>query len=229
MKKSIVVLVSLMFSLSNALAQIIDFKPVKFGIEVFGTSGSYLVKQTNYDASLWKPGAGFGLNLWILPKKRVNIFLQAGYEYQQGAFSYNPEDVLKKQTDSLKAAYIANPTVNPTVPEKINVLEKSQFVFFHPAVRLNLVNKIFKFYVMAGAKLNYTLGVTTDYDVKQNELKTKANLNTSDFTVDPSARFGFTFIKTIDLSFSYTQKINTSNTSRPIDKALLGTHLAIYF
>jgi hypothetical protein len=229
MKNSIFVLLFLMLSLSNAFAQIPDFKPVKFGIEIFGTAGSYLLKQTNYNASFWQPGAGVGLNLWISPKKRFNMFLQAGYEYQQGAFSYNPEDVLKKQTDSLKAAYIANPTLNSEVPKKVNVLEKSQLVFFHPAVRLNLVNRVFKFYIMVGAKLNYTLGVTTDYDVKQNELKTKANLNPSDFTVDPSARFGFTFIKTIDLSFSYTQKINTSNTSRSIDKALIGTHLAIYF
>ncbi len=229
MKKKLLIFCFLLFAAFSVWADKPSFPKVKFGLELFGTTGSYLLQKTKYNTDLWKPGAGFGLNLWVRPKKRVNLFLQAGYEYQQGAFSYNPEAIFKKQTDSLKAAYLANPTSVPEVPEKITVLEKSQSVFFHPAVRLNMVNKIFKFYIMAGAKLNYTLAVTTDYNVKENAIKTKAQLNTSDFTIDPSARIGITLIKTIDLSFSYTQRINASNSTNSIDKSLIGTHLAIYF
>jgi hypothetical protein len=229
MTKTSIVLVLLILSQTVCLAQIPLFPKVKFGIEAFGTTGAYLLEKANYNVNLWKPGTGVGLNLWIAPKRRVNLFLQAGYEYQQGAFTYKPEDVFKKQTDSLKAAYLANPTTVPPVPEKVTVLEKSQSVFFHPAIRLNLVNRIFKFYVMGGAKLNYTLAVTTDYNIKENAIKTKAKLNTSDFTIDPSARIGFTFVKKIDLSFSYTQRYNTTNASSVTDKSLIGTHLAIYF
>ncbi len=228
MKKIIVVSI-LYIGVLIAQAQIPLFPKVKFGIEAFATTGSYLLEKKKYDISIWKPGAGFGFNLWIAPKRRVNLFLQAGYEYQQGAYSYNPEDIFKKQTDSLKAAYLANPNAVPKVPEKITVLEKSQSVFFHPAVRLNLVNRIFKLYIMAGAKLNYTLSVTTDYSLKENSINTKAKLNTNDFTVDPTGRLGITLVKKVDLSFSYTQRLNTSNASSSVDKSLFGTHLAIYF
>ncbi len=227
--KHLVIYCVAFLSLSKLNAQVPLFPKVKFGIEAFATTGSYLLEKENYDIGIWKPGAGIGFNLWVAPKRRVNLFLQAGYEYQQGAFSYNPEEVFKQQTDSLKAAYIANPNKTPKVPEKITVLEKSQSVFFHPAVRLNLVNRIFKLYVMAGAKLNYTLNVTTDYSLKENSINTKAKLNTNDFTVDPSARIGITLVKKVDLSFSYTQRLNTSNAAIQVDKTLFGTHLALYF
>jgi hypothetical protein len=229
MEKRILILLFMSLASLVQAQKIPLFPKVKFGIEGFATTGAYLLNKESYTTNIWKPGAGFGFNLWIAPKRRVNLFLQAGYEYQQGAFSYNPEDVFKKQTDSLKVAYQANPTTVPPVPDKVTVLEKSQLVFFHPAVRVNLVNKIFKLYVMAGAKLNYTLGVTTDYDVKENALKTKAKLNTNDFTVDPSGRIGITLRKKIDLSFSYTQKFNPSNPNSTTDKSLVGTHLAFYF
>jgi hypothetical protein len=76
--RKVIVLLMFLF-VCRGFSQVPDFPGTKFGIEVFGTTGSYLTKKENYNAELWKPGAGVAMNLWVLPKKACEFIFASWF------------------------------------------------------------------------------------------------------------------------------------------------------